>query len=101
MLQVEQLNLAHFCWIETFNYSNIPHMSLASIGLHELTFTAIITPLGTCLILSTTPYAPRPNSPICSKSSAFTTKFCSQQKHMVKVSYKVYEWWNWCTHSGR
>lgn len=35
----------------------------------------MITPLGTCLILSTTPYAPLPSSSISSKSSAFTTKF--------------------------
>ncbi|TNN71565.1 hypothetical protein EYF80_018251 [Liparis tanakae] len=35
----------------------------------------MITPLGTCFILYTTPYAPRPSSSFCSKSSAFTTKF--------------------------
>lgn len=46
-----------------------------------LTFTAMIRPLGTCLILSTTPYAPRPSSQICSRSSAFTSKFCSGYKH--------------------
>lgn len=43
--------------------------------LHQLTFTAMMTPLGTCLILSTTPYAPLPSSSICSRSSANTTKF--------------------------
>lgn len=44
----------------------------------SLTFTAMIRPLGTCRILSTTPYAPRPSSEICSRSSAFTSKFCSR-----------------------
>lgn len=44
----------------------------------SLTFTAMIRPLGTCCILSTTPYAPRPSSEICSRSSAFTSKFCSR-----------------------
>ena len=39
------------------------------------TLTAMMTPLGTCLIFSTTPYAPRPSSSIFSKSSAFTSKF--------------------------
>lgn len=89
MLHKEQFNrLRNLNW--TFTDKNIPHMGLASIGLYELTFTAIITPLGTCLILSTTPYAPRPNSPICSKSSAFTTKFCSEHKRVLKVSNKPY-----------
>lgn len=41
------------------------------------TLTAMIRPLGTCLILSTTPYAPLPSSEICSRSSAFTSKFCT------------------------
>lgn len=40
----------------------------------------MIRPLGTCLILSTTPYAPRPSSQICSRSSAFTSHFWSKQQ---------------------
>ncbi|TNN43154.1 hypothetical protein EYF80_046658 [Liparis tanakae] len=51
-------------------------LSLSSREVTDpLTFTAMIRPLGTCLILSTTPYAPRPSSQICSRSSAFTSKF--------------------------
>lgn len=44
------------------------------------TFTAIICPLGICRIISTTPYAPRPNSDIGSRSSAFTSKFYEEIK---------------------
>lgn len=43
----------------------------------------MITPLGTCLILSTTPYAPLPSSSISSKSSAFTTKFWTRGGKML------------------
>lgn len=54
------------------------------------TFTAMIKPLGTCLILSTTPYAPRPSSQICSRSSAFTSHFCSRRKNTLQEDHKLF-----------
>lgn len=52
------------------------------------TFTAMICPLGTCRIFSTTPYAPRPSSIIGSRSSAFTSKFCRRERSCTRKEEK-------------
>ena len=59
---------------------NIPTRAGKCLGNANATFTAMICPLGTCRILSTTPYAPRPSSTMGSRSSAFTSKFCGREK---------------------
>lgn len=59
-----------------WGWTNVHTTDRKCLGNVNSTFTAMICPLGTCLIFSTTPYAPRPSSMIGSRSSAFTSKFC-------------------------
>ena len=61
-------------------WTNIYTTDRKRLGTIDSTFTAMICPLGTCRIFSTTPYAPRPSSIIGSRSSAFTSKFCKREK---------------------
>lgn len=65
-------------------WTNIYTTDRKRLGNINSTFTAMICPLGTCRIFSTTPYAPRPSSIIGSRSSAFTSKFCRREKSCTR-----------------
>lgn len=64
-------------WLRWMNVYTTDRTCLGSVNS---TFTAMICPLGTCRIFSTTPYAPRPSSIMGSRSSAFTSKFCKREE---------------------
>lgn len=68
-----------------WGWTNVHTADRKCLGNVNSTFTAMICPLGTCLIFSTTPYAPRPSSMIGSRSSAFTSKFCRREKECNKT----------------